>query len=160
VGRAIDSRLQRLGWAPTGVRVERLREFAATFPMLGGRTEEAFERFFGATALTHADLVRFALAPERVLGGSPRAGTGPGSRARCAACRPRVRAGPRAPAPDGGSGSAALPEVAAGRRSLPAVRGPLPGGGPGGDAGFFMTGTQLVRFDLDGDVARLTARPR
>lgn len=68
---AIDGRLQRLGWAPTGVRVERLREFAATFPMLGERTEEAFERFFGATALTHADLVRFALAPERALGLAP-----------------------------------------------------------------------------------------
>jgi hypothetical protein len=68
---AIDGRLQRLGWAPTGVRVERLREFAATFPMLGEQTEEAFERFFGATALTHADLVRFALAPERALGLAP-----------------------------------------------------------------------------------------
>ncbi len=65
---SIDGRLQGLGRAPTGVRAERLREFAATFPMLGERAEEAFERFFGATALTHADLVRFAAAPDRSLG--------------------------------------------------------------------------------------------
>jgi len=64
----IDGRLQRLGWAPAGIRAERLREFAATFPMLGERTEEAFGRFFGATALTHADLVSFTAAPAQALG--------------------------------------------------------------------------------------------
>jgi hypothetical protein len=65
---AIDGRLQRLGRAPAGARDARLREFTAAFPMLGGGVEAAFERFFGAESLTHAELARFAAAPGRSPG--------------------------------------------------------------------------------------------
>lgn len=67
----IDGRLQRLGWAPVGVRAERLRKFRAAFPMLGERTEE-FERFFGAAGSTHADLLAFAARPEGAPGDAGR----------------------------------------------------------------------------------------
>ena len=72
----IDGRLQRLGWAPVGVRTERLREFRAAFPMLGERIEEVFERFFGAAGSTHADLLAFAARPEGAPGN---AGCDPGA---------------------------------------------------------------------------------
>jgi hypothetical protein len=63
----IDGRLAQSGWAPAGIRAERLRDFACTFPMLGERTEEAFRRFFEGTSLTHADLAAFATDPERAF---------------------------------------------------------------------------------------------
>jgi hypothetical protein len=56
----VDGRLARLGWAPPGTRAERLAAFRRAFPMLGERAEAAFDRFFGAEALQHADLVAFA----------------------------------------------------------------------------------------------------
>ncbi|MBI3028232.1 MAG: hypothetical protein HYY64_01810 [Candidatus Rokubacteria bacterium] len=59
----IDGRLSRLGWAPAGVRAERLGEFKRSFPTLGERAEVEFERFFNATWLRHAELVAFAADP-------------------------------------------------------------------------------------------------
>lgn len=56
----VDGRLARLGWAPPGTRAERLAAFRRAFPMLGERAEAAFDHFFGAEALRHADLVAFA----------------------------------------------------------------------------------------------------
>ena len=64
----IDGRLSRLGWAPPGIRADRLSEFARAFPRLGERTEEAFDHFFGAASLSHAELVAFAVNPESILG--------------------------------------------------------------------------------------------
>lgn len=57
----VDGRLARLGRASSGVRAERLRDFARAFPTLGEATEPAFERFFGAERLRHADLAAFAI---------------------------------------------------------------------------------------------------
>jgi len=57
----VDGRLARLGRASSGVRVERLGDFARAFPTLGEATEPAFERFFGAERLRHADLAAFAI---------------------------------------------------------------------------------------------------
>lgn len=79
----VDGRLARLDWAPPGRRAERLREFAAAFPMLGDRLEEAFDRFFGGDPRTHADLVRFAAEPERALGLDR---SGPHAGERCPLC--------------------------------------------------------------------------
>ncbi len=59
----IDGRLSRLGRAPAGCRAERLDEFRRSFPTLGDRAEAAFERFFSAASLRHAELVAFALDP-------------------------------------------------------------------------------------------------
>ncbi len=63
----IDGRLAVLGWAPASARAIRLGEFKRAFPMLGELTEMFFDRFFGATALRHAELVSFAVEPEAVL---------------------------------------------------------------------------------------------
>jgi hypothetical protein len=70
----IDGRLSRLGWAPAGVRAERLNDFRRAFPMLGERAEAAFERFFSAASLRHAELAAFTVDP----------GSGRGC---CALCR-------------------------------------------------------------------------
>lgn len=56
----VDGRLARLGRASSGVRAERLGDFARAFPALGEATEPAFERFFGAERLRHAELAAFA----------------------------------------------------------------------------------------------------
>jgi len=64
---SIDGRLVRLGLVPPVCRAHRFREFARTFPMLGDRTAEAFTRCFEAAAVTHAELMRGACAPEAVL---------------------------------------------------------------------------------------------
>jgi hypothetical protein len=61
----------------------RLAEFSRAFPMLGEKAAHAFERFFGSSDLTHAELVAFAMDPERVVGGK-KSGPHPGSR--CALC--------------------------------------------------------------------------
>lgn len=79
----IDGRLVRLGWAPSGIRDERLKDFALAFPMLGERTEEAFGRFFDGACLTHAELVAFAVDPGGALG-RKRGGPHPGER--CPLC--------------------------------------------------------------------------
>ena len=70
----VDGRLSRLGWAPAGVRAERLSEFRRAFPALGERAEALFERFFSAASLRHAELMAFAVDPA----------SGPG---RCSLCR-------------------------------------------------------------------------
>lgn len=56
----VDGRLARLGAVPLAVRAERLAEFVSAFPHLGEGAEAAFERFFGARELTHAELLAFA----------------------------------------------------------------------------------------------------
>lgn len=76
----IDGRLSRLGWAPPGIRADRLSEFARAFARLGERTEEAFGHFFGAASLSHAELVAFAVNPESILGAGHPGG-------RCPLCR-------------------------------------------------------------------------
>jgi hypothetical protein len=67
----IDGRLSRLGWAPAGVRAERLSDFGRAFPVLGERAEAAFERFFSAASLRHAELAAFAVDPESGPGCCP-----------------------------------------------------------------------------------------
>jgi hypothetical protein len=79
----IDGRLARLGWAPAGIRDERLNDFARAFPMVRERTETAFARFFEGTSLTHSELVAFAADPERALGWD-RGEPSPGER--CSLC--------------------------------------------------------------------------
>jgi len=81
---SIDGRLVRLGLAPPACRAHRFREFAQTFPMLGDRSAEAFARFFEGAAVTHAELVQGACAPDAMLGhlsGLPHRGE------RCPPCR-------------------------------------------------------------------------
>ena len=65
---AVAGRLARRGWAPPGARVERLREFSATFPILGPDAEAAFDRVFGGDCATHAALLAFAVRPQGSLG--------------------------------------------------------------------------------------------
>jgi len=55
-----QGRLARRGLVPPAARPERLREFASAFPHLAAGAEAAFERFFGAQELTHAELLAFA----------------------------------------------------------------------------------------------------
>jgi hypothetical protein len=64
---SIDGRLARRGWANLSCRARRLGEFRQMFPMLGPHTEAAFAHFFHGEAVTHAELVRFACAPEAFL---------------------------------------------------------------------------------------------
>jgi hypothetical protein len=64
---SIDGRLVQRGWASHACRALRLREFCQMFPMLGRHIEEAFSHFFHGDAVTHAELVRFACAPEARL---------------------------------------------------------------------------------------------
>jgi hypothetical protein len=81
---SIDGRLVRRGWAARACRTLRLWEFCQTFSMLGPQTEAAFARFFHGNAVTHAELVRFACAPEAYLArpaGAPQQGE------RCPLCR-------------------------------------------------------------------------
>ena len=56
----VDGRLARRGAVPPAARAERLLEFGRAFPHLGAGTAAAFERFFGARELTHAELLAFA----------------------------------------------------------------------------------------------------
>jgi hypothetical protein len=81
---AVAGRLARLGWAPSSARAERLREFSATFSMLGADAEAAFDRIYGGDGVTHADLLAFAVHPRGPTGPAPaphRAGE------RCPLCR-------------------------------------------------------------------------
>lgn len=73
--------LARRGWSPPGIRESAVREFAATFPMLGADAETAFELFFTAAANRHTDLVAFAIAPR--AGGRAMSAVG----APCPLCR-------------------------------------------------------------------------
>ena len=65
---SVDGRLTRLGLAPPTCRAHRFQEFTQTFPMLGMRTAEAFAGLFEAAAMTYAELVQGACAPEAVWG--------------------------------------------------------------------------------------------
>jgi len=56
----VDGRLARAGLVPPVIRADRFREFARAFFHLGEQIEGAFERFFDAPELTHADLLGFA----------------------------------------------------------------------------------------------------
>lgn len=82
---AVNGRLVRRGWAPAGIRAERFREFARTFPMLGKRTEAAFVRFFDERGITHAELVAFAAEPG-CAAGPGRGGPHPGERCPLCGC--------------------------------------------------------------------------
>lgn len=91
----IDGRLRRCGWAAACVRERRWREFVATFPMLGEHASTAFTHFFDGEALTHAELLRFAVAPEAAYGDpshTPRRGE------QCPLCRFPTHAFDPAPA--------------------------------------------------------------
>ncbi len=77
----IDGRLQGQGVLPSGVRDARLREFTATFPMLGAAARESFSRWFGAAHPTHAQILAFIQAP------SGRGADGEDRRGRCPICR-------------------------------------------------------------------------
>jgi hypothetical protein len=81
---AVAGRLARLGWVPPSARVERLREFSATFPMLGTDAEAAFDRVFGGDGGTHSDLLAFAVRPDSPSGAAPRR---PRAREGCPLCR-------------------------------------------------------------------------
>ena len=81
---AVAGRLARRRWAPPGARVERLREFTATFPMLGTDAEAAFDRVFGGDCATHAALLAVAVRPEGPLGTAP---ARPRASERCPLCR-------------------------------------------------------------------------
>lgn len=71
----VDGRLVRRGWAPAATRAERLRQFAATFPMLGERVEGVFGELFDGTTRRHAGLLALALEPARA--GAPALGRTP-----------------------------------------------------------------------------------
>lgn len=64
----INGRMVRRGWLPNEVREQQLDEFRRTFPMLGERTEESFERFFDADQPRHVALAAFALDPRAAIG--------------------------------------------------------------------------------------------
>jgi len=57
----VDGRLARVGRMPPTARRARLGEFARAFPYLGSAAEAAFTRFFDGPALTHAELLAFAI---------------------------------------------------------------------------------------------------
>lgn len=59
----IDGRLTRAGRAPHEMRTSRWREFAATFRMLNGECQTAFERWFDEQHATHDEILAFALSP-------------------------------------------------------------------------------------------------
>jgi hypothetical protein len=59
----IDGRLARAGHSSDYVRVMRLREFNAMFPMLAGDAPTAFDVWFERGRPTHNDLIGFALTP-------------------------------------------------------------------------------------------------
>jgi hypothetical protein len=80
----VAGRLARRGWAPSSARAERLREFSATFPMLGADAEAGFDRIFGGEGATHADLLAFAVRPRGPAGPAPAA---PRAGERCPLCR-------------------------------------------------------------------------
>ena len=65
----IDGRLAHAGDG-AAVRAMRWTEFAATFPMLGDRGREVFDRWFDLARPTHAALARFARAPEQITSAS------------------------------------------------------------------------------------------
>jgi hypothetical protein len=77
----IDGRLVKAGTLGERARDARLREFAATFAMLGDDLPNAFAAWFDQARPTHRALVEFAQAP-RTSDNTPVAGTG-----RCPLCR-------------------------------------------------------------------------
>ena len=60
---SVAGRLVRRAAADPTAIAQAQRGFASAFPMLGEAAPAAFERFFTADALTHAELVAFAVAP-------------------------------------------------------------------------------------------------
>ncbi len=60
---SVAGRLARRGVADESLLRGAQRGFAAAFPMLGDAVAPAFEHFFTATGLTHAELLAFAAAP-------------------------------------------------------------------------------------------------
>jgi hypothetical protein len=59
----IDGRLALAGHPSDRARVQRLREFEAAFPMLGGDAPVAFDAWFGRRRPTHDELLAFARTP-------------------------------------------------------------------------------------------------
>ena len=59
----IDGRLARAGHVSDRARAQRLREFEALFPMLGGDAPAAFDAWFDRCRPTHEDLLAFAQTP-------------------------------------------------------------------------------------------------
>ncbi len=59
----IASRMLRRGWCAEDVRGQQLDQFRSAFPMLNGKCEEYFKRFFDALEPHHDKLVAFALDP-------------------------------------------------------------------------------------------------
>lgn len=79
----IDGRMVRRGWAPESIRIQRLTDFAHTFPMFEEKTAQVFGRFFDQERYTHAELVAFARDP-RAAEKAPRDAPHPGGR--CPLC--------------------------------------------------------------------------
>jgi hypothetical protein len=63
----VTGRLVRSGMLPAAARGAALSRFVRAFPALAG-TEAAFERLFSGERPTHAELVRFAQAPDAETG--------------------------------------------------------------------------------------------
>jgi hypothetical protein len=64
----INGRMVRRGWLPDWAREQQLSEFRQAFPMLEGKTEECFQRFFDAEQPKHSEIAAFALDPRAVAG--------------------------------------------------------------------------------------------
>jgi len=59
----IDGRLAREGFGCTQIRLQRAREFAMAFGMLGSETERTFDEWFDRVDPTHDQLVSFVMHP-------------------------------------------------------------------------------------------------
>lgn len=64
----INGRMVRRGWLSNCAREQQLSEFRQIFPMLEGKTEECFQRFFGVDQPKHSELAAFALHPRAIAG--------------------------------------------------------------------------------------------
>jgi hypothetical protein len=64
----INGRMVQRGWLPNWAREQQLSEFRQAFPMLEGKTEECFQRFFDAEQPKHSEIAAFALDPRAVAG--------------------------------------------------------------------------------------------
>lgn len=80
----INGRMARRGWIAGSVRDEQLSEFIRAFPMLGERTEDAFNLFFNGLEHSHPELAAFALDP-RAATGQAQGASAPGTH--CPLCR-------------------------------------------------------------------------
>lgn len=66
----VASRLVSRGVAGPDAKAETYRSFVAAFPMLAAAADEAFARFFGGGAVTHAEMMSFAASPRATLSGA------------------------------------------------------------------------------------------